>query len=380
MIRPGRFSLLLLGTLLASAPAARGDKIHLTDGRVVADIRIVAETIAEVAYKKGNDPQTVPSEKILRVEYERFPRPIEEAETSLAEGDFPGAIQSYDEYVDGQIQNPTERQAWAPPYAAWRCVELRMEVANLDGAIERATLLIQHFPQSRYLPSAYLAKASAELQMNQPAKATATLADFFQLIQTSSLSKRWDLECRLAQIQADQASAGEDKREKLGDIIGEAGQDYPTVKSRARVVQGETYLIEAEAARSDAAKAAGLRSRARTVFEEIAANPGADDETLAGAYTGLGDCLFYEGWQGDEPAKLRQALLHYLRVVVNHEGQSRYVPKALFYAMRCFDLLQGSTPDEDQKKTYRTRRFEMKRELLRLYPDSVFAREAKKSS
>ena len=379
MTRFRRPFLLAAGALLATAPALLADEIYQTDGRVLDDVSISNETIAEVTYKKGKETRTVASDKVLRVVHTKFPRLLGEAETALAENDLLSALDTYDEYSEGQIRNPTAKasEAWAPPYAAWRCVELRMEVANLDGAIEKAAALIQAYPDSRYLPAAFLAKASAELQSGKAPKASATLTEFARLITSQSLSKRWDLECRLAQIQADTKATGEAKREKLGDIIGEASRDYPTVKSRARVVEGETYLDEAEAVRTNEPKASGLRAQAQKIFSEIVANPKADEETLAGAYTGLGDCLFYEGWQKNDAPKLEQALLNYLRVAVNFNGQSKYVPKALFYAMRCFDLLAG-TPDEDAKKKYRSRKLEMKRELLSLYPDSRWAKTAER--
>ena len=56
--------------------------------------------------------------------------------------------------------------------------------------------------------------------------------------------------------------------------------------------------------------------------------------------------------------------MNYLRVVTLYETQGQYVPKALYYALRCFDLMED-----------RTRRTDMKRELLALYPSSIWAQK-----
>ena len=52
----------------------------------------------------------------------------------------------------------------------------------------------------------------------------------------------------------------------------------------------------------------------------------------------------------------------YLRVVVIYGQFGQYVPKALFYSMRCFDLLGD-----------RTRKSRMRSELLALYPGTGWA-------
>ena len=368
MNRPRRILALAIGAALTAGSIAHADKIFQTDGKVLEDVKIQSETILDVTYKEGNNTKTIASDKVLRVEFLRMPKELEEAEAALVGDDMLTALDLYDEYSDGQIRNrgSEKRFKWAPPYAAWRCVELRIEAADLDGIVVRTELLIQNYPDSRYVSFAFLAKASAELQSGKGAKATSTLETFSRMISANALSKRWELECRLAQIRADPGLSGEDKREKLADIIGEAGRTYPIVKSRASVAEGETYLVEADATR-DQKKAKELRGKAKEAFEEIIADPRADEEALAGAYTGLGECVYYLGLEANDAALLKQASMYYLRVAVLYESQSLYVPKALFYAMRCFDLMED-----------RTRKMDMKRTLKTLYPSSVWTARADK--
>ena len=353
--------------LLSLSPAVLADTIVRADGKVLEDVTIVAETLTQVEYKKGSNTQFVKSEDVLSVSFERSPRLVDEALGLLAEGDVISALEGLDDYVAGQIERPNERRyKWAPAFAAWKVVELRMQVADVLGARGAATRLIKNFPDSRYLPMAYLARAEAELMAQKESDAKKTLENFSSLIRSKNLSKRWDLECRLALIQADSGRSGDAKRTDLAGIAREAGSEFPGVTSRAQVVEGETWLAEAEASR-DPNAARDLRSKARRAFEAIVDDPNASDATLAGALAGMGDCLFYEGAEKNDTETLQAAVKNYLRVVTIYEEQTRYVPKSLFFAMRSFDLMQD-----------RRRKSDMKRELKTLFPGSHWASEADK--
>ncbi len=338
------------------APAL-ADKIYRTDGDEILDVTIVEETLTQVIYKEGNREANVPSGEILRVEFEKYPKEIDEAEAYLADGDPLGAVQVLDDYVDEQTSGGKERKKWAPAFAAWRAVEIRTRMGDLEGMESAASRLIKNFADSRYLPMAFLAKLSAQQQAGDDKKARQTVSEFAQLVSSKSLPERWQLESRLAQVRTDDALKPADQRDELITIAAEAGDEHPTVRSRAWLVEGETYLAEAEARAGDADQ---LRSEARKVFERITADPRADGETLAGAYTGLGDCAFY----AEDP---EEAAMNYLRVVVSHEGESRYVPKALFFAMRSFTL-SGD----------RRRAADMYRTVQELYPSSPWSAEAQK--
>jgi tetratricopeptide (TPR) repeat protein len=351
----------LLATLPALVARHAADTIRQTDGKTLDDVTIVEETLAEVSYKQGNAGKTVPADKVLAVEFSKFPRLLDEAEAAYADQDLAGAVELLDQFVGEELAESKERRKWAAPYAAWRAVQIRSEMSDLDAAVAAADRLIQGFPDSRYVPAAYLAKAGALQQMQAPDKALAVVQALEELIAARSLSKRWQLECRLSQLQVDTSRVGDTKRAQLSSIAAEAS-DFPSVQSRARVIEGESYLEEAEKRKEAAAE---LRGKARKTFEGIVSDPSADEETLAGAYSGLGDCAFY-GADGNE-AQLKEALLHYLRVVVLYDSQTRYVPKALFFAMRCFDLLEDRAGAVSMKAALKSR-----------YPNSYWTAEAAK--
>jgi len=359
-MRTGSPSPLLLA-LAALALPARADVIRQTDGKTLTDVSVSEETLTLVTYKQGNSTKTIPSEEVQGVEYERYPRKVDEAEAAYASGDLAGAVDLFLDYARAEAEDPKERRKWAPPYAAWRAVDIRQELADTQGVVAAADLLIQGYPESRYVPAAYLAKAAAQQQMQAVEKALDTLTSFEQLIDTKGLSKRWRLECKLGKLQADPNQVGDAKRAQISSILADA-KDFPSVVSRAKVVEGETYLEDAE---KDQGKAGEYRRKAQEIFDHIVEDPSADAATLAGAHLGLGDCHFY-GANGDADV-VRKALMHYLRVIVLYESQTRYVPKALFFAMRCFDLLDDPQRRHDMLTTLRSR-----------YPASYWASEAEK--
>jgi len=256
------------------------------------------------------------------------------------------------------------RQAWAPGYALDRVIHLRMSVGDFAGVIKAADQLVEKVPDSRHVPSALLDKAQAQVRQDKAPAAKTTLDALRDMISTKGLSKRWSLELELAEIQIDPALKGQAKRDRLIEVGGQAGNAYPTVRNRARVVEGETYL---EGSKPDFASAKGI-------FEKIVADPKADNATLAAAYTGLGDCLFNTAAEKlkagqDANDDLLEALLSYMRVVVNYEDQPAYASKSMFFAGRVFDYLGDDISKSNARRLYTT--------VIQNYPQTNWAAEAR---
>ena len=315
-----------LGLLLAAAPVA-ADTIYRISDPPIEDCRIVEETLTSVIYKpsRGKDVG-IRADSVLEIVYSRMPKGVDEAETALRDGDIVGAFELFDAYLDEQTEGRAERRyKWAPAYAAKRVIELRLTMGDMSGAARAANRLIESFPDSRYLPGAYLSKANAEYWAQKDAKAQQTLRAFETLITEQNLSRRWDLECRLGLLLTDKNIKGEERRKLLGAVEAEARGDFPTVRNRALVSIAESLLESKNVA------------EAETMFREIVADPKADPETLAGAYTGLADSLYERGVTKGDKQAIHEALKSYMRVVVNHMDQTRYSSKAMFFAGRCFD-------------------------------------------
>ena len=370
MLRTAPRSLAAAALLGLCAPLGHADVIHKLDGKSLQDVEITNETLTQVTYKdKGKGAElSVPADQVLRVEYtSRIPRLMQEAFTAAEDGSIDEAAETLELFADGELSKGP-RQAWAPGYALHKALEMRLGIGDLKGAVGIADKLIKGVPESRYVPYAYVAKAEAHRHLGEGPNAVATIRSLRDFATSKGLSQRWKLEADLEEIFSDAALKGDAKRDKLLEVIASAGNEFPTVANRARVAEGETYL---EGERKDFAKA-------KAAFKRILGDPKADAATLAGAYTGMGDVLFQEAGDKiqakDDAAAaeiLREALEHYMRVVVVYDSQARYVPKALFYAGRTADLMQDEGSRARARRLYGA--------VIQDYPASPWAELAKKS-
>lgn len=351
--------------LLALSVAAE-DRITLTDGSTI-DGRVTEEGLKAVKVKVDNKTKTIESDTILKIEYERKPEAVDQADTFADEGAVLDAIDALTLYVDELGGKGDRRFDWAPAYALARIVELQESMGDAKGIIAAADALIKGAPESRYIPMAYLSKAEAQTTLKQKDQAQRTLNEFLGVVDAQSLSERWRLEVRLGTMINDASLSGGDLRDRLEELGAEAGSEFPTVRNKARVAIGESFL-----------SGTPNYSEARSIFETILADPKADDATLAGAHTGLGDCIFQIAAtkvqkNEDATAELKDALKHFLRVVVVYPDENRYRAKALFFAGRSYQLIG----DVDANAAERART--LLQAVMREYPGSAWAAEAEKS-
>jgi outer membrane protein assembly factor BamD (BamD/ComL family) len=356
--------------LLALSAAALADTITKTDGRTIKQVNVVEEGLNETSYRKGNATETVPSEEVLTVTYDRKPRLVDEADQALFDGDAFAALQLFDQYADGQINKRDTRDKWAGPYAAWRSIQVCQLLDDVAGVVQRTERLIHGFPDSRFVPAAYLARADAQVRnKGGDAAARKTLEDLAALVDSKGLSQRYALDAKLGLVLTDADLSAGDKRDQLEGITSEAGSEFPTVGNRAQVAIGETYVGQIETASED--KKLELARQARKVFQRIVADQKAEPETLAAAYTGLGTAQFHESALAKDSELAHEALMNFMRVIVNHKEQSRYVAQSMFYAMLCFRAAQDETSLERSQ--------EMRYKLIQRYPGSNWAKEAQNS-
>jgi len=360
MIRPA--ATLLLAAALTSFTWA--DTIRLADGSSIDNVQVVSEGLKEVTYKEGNKEKTVDSATVVAVEFEKKPKEVDEAEGLIGEEDFQGAVEGFEAYVEEVLGKKSPGSyKWAPAYAAWKAVEMRARLADLAGLRTAAESVVKNFADTRYATRAYLAKAEAELQLGQAPAAQATLAEFAALVESQGLGKRWELECKLSQVEADDKSKGDARRSEFEKVAAAAG-DFPATRARAQVLVGESFLADA---RGNAGAAKDLRTKAKSAFQKAIDDKDAPREALAAAYCGLGESLFLLGADADDKAQLQQAALALLRVTTTYRESGQQVARALFLAMRSFDLMQDPR-----------RKADMRGELLALFPNSSWAAEAKK--
>ena len=357
---PLRLGLACVALSMAAGSAA-ADTIFLLNGKSLADVTISGETFKEVEYKQAGKKKTVKTDDILRIEYSSKSQYVDRADAAAADDQLYDAIADLEIFVDGLESKGRPRYPWEPAYAMFRLVELNKAVGDAEKVGLAADQLIEKAPQSGYVPRAFLIKAEVQSLSGDSAGAAKTLKAFKDLIQGKTLSQRWMIEHRLASAMFGGSLKGKDLRDKLSTIAAEAGSAFPQVKNRAEVSLAESLLENK------------VFSEAEPIFKRITSNPKAEAETLAAAYTGLGDCVFKRavalspGKEKDD--LLRAAKLAYMRVVVVYKDQTRYVSKAMFWAGRVFDATQEEDDAEYAQKLYA--------KVLRYYPESKWAAEAR---
>jgi hypothetical protein len=327
--------------------AAHADTLYLTDGSTIDGVTVVSEGLLTVTYKDGNKRDEVNSDRVLNVEFERKPQLVDSAETALIDDDLAGALYDLDDYLAAIEEKPERRHQWAPAYAMYRKVQINETMGNSAGVVAAADQLLARAADSRYAPMAILKKAEAQGDLGKASDATAALATLEALIAEKSLSERWRLEHELATLLM---AAGEDSKTRRGNlkrVADSAGDAYPVVRNRAQVAMAESLFVD------------GKLSEAEAIFQDVVADPRADDRTLAAAFTGLGDCLFQKGADlngkgQDGSIQLQEALTSYMRVVVVYRHELRYVPKAMFYAGRCFQQSNDATSKDRARQLYAT--------------------------
>lgn len=357
---------LSLALALVLPAAARADTIYRTDGPPIEDCRVRTENAKAVQYRDDDgDKREIASDKVVRIEYERVPKLLDSARSALAEGDFAGAMGDVEDYLDAILANEKgdTKYPWAPAYAMFRLVELSGSVGDLNAVIAAADRLIGAAPDSLYVPLAYLAKADALKDLDKTADARNALQDLQNHASEQGLSDRWRLEAELSLALSDAKLKGDKLRDRLDGLV-DAADAYPTVLNRAQLGVAESYLLDKE---YDAAE---------TILTRTIESGKADERTMAGAWTGLGDCQYQRAvdlFKAEKPEEAQplvtDAVLSYMRVVEVYEGQSRYVAKALFFAGRAFDQLQDDVSQDRARRMYR--------EVMRQFPESTWASQAR---
>lgn len=342
------------------------DTITLADGKVLENVTVVTEGLKELTYKQDGKSKTVASDTVVAVEFKKKPKLVDQADTTAREGDILGAIGIFETYVGGLINgNGKESMQWALPYALQRLVDLNGSLGDGEAVLEAADLLIANGRDSRYLPGAYLSKATVLYDTKRQKEALAVIGELRKVIETQTLGRRWELEADLAAALSDPALGAAKRRAKVIEISGAAGKDYPMVANRAKVAEGESY-IEGET------KEFG---KAMAVFQQIVGDPTSDAATLAGAYVGLGDCVFAKAIEmqkanQDANPTFLEAVESYMRVVVLFPEQVRYRSKAMFLSGRALEFLGDDTSRGRARGLYRS--------VMREYKESTWAEEARK--
>lgn len=350
------------------APLSLADTIRKIDGTAIQGVTIESEKLAGVSYKGKGASETIAIDQVAAVEYDRRPKPIDEAAVQAVDGNREGAFITLKDYVAAQLDNPSDerRYPWAAAFAARRAIELAQERQAWGDLIAMADTLIGSFPDSRHVPFAYLAKADAQALQGKRDDAERTLTQFASLVESKGLPQSYALSARLTKATVSATLKPEVRLTELEAVSKAAEGNFPAVFVDSLVARGETYL---QIGFDDKARRGEMIDKARVLFERASSAPAASRRTVAAAMTGLAECLYLGANPETDKDAIRRARELYLRVGVLYPEQTQYAARALFTAGRCFDLL-----DEEQSKQRAQRLY---REVRQRYPDTVWAENAR---
>ena len=358
----------LVALSLLSCLPARADTIRLIDGTSLQDVEVLAEQLDGVTYRrKGrSSEERLDAERVLEIERERLPAALEQAERLVERDAIHEGIALLERFAANPAEAQRAKQDWAVGHALARALHLQVAQGELAAAIETANLLLAQAPPSRHVPSALLAKAGAQRALGDAPGAQATLDALRDLIVSRHLAARWSLELDLARLLGYAELSAPARRNRLAEIAEQAGSAWPPVRNRALLLEAESYL---EGSAPDLAKASAH-------FEQILAEPIADDDLLARAHAGLGECQLQAAEQrlaaGDDAAQaLRAATLSCMRVVVLYPEQAELAAKCMFLAARACELLGDEVSTADARRLIAA--------LLKRHPTSKWAALAQES-
>ena len=368
---PTALSSLALCALAAGTAAA--DTIYLVSGEELEARTIVLEGLKEVTYKdKGNKERTVPTEEVVRVEYDSMPDLLAEADISIESGELGQAVYELTLFLDGVLEGndkPLKKHPWSAAYAATRIVELQESQGAHDGVVAAVDRLLANYSDTRFMPEAHLAKARAHANAGREAEALAALDGFEEQIDALGLGEVHTRHVELARLQYNGGLSPQDRLKRLEKLLEET-EGLPAVQVDVELKLGEARLVMADV---EPANRADHLDAAEGYFETAVASENVAVAILAGATTGRGDVLYLRATADKDEEGLNAARMQYMRVAVLYPEQSAYAARAMYFAAQCSKELHGVTQDPQELDRQR----KLARTLRSRYRGSKWAEDAR---
>jgi tetratricopeptide (TPR) repeat protein len=370
-MRWSSLAVLLLAGLLLTAGTASADlvKIRLNDGRESwlvekpagpeptddeiknSRITVTREEFDKLYYKftSMNVTQSHPMSEVIQVYYAQKDTDFERARKLINGGNYEGALDALTKAVGSSVP-------WVPQYALWEIVRIHEFGSAAKEALQAIEDLIDSLPKTKFLVEAR--KKAGLIHLRFLGDARSAEAEFKKIRSISGVSDSVAREVDYWLIFIEEDRAG-DNRSALGTVKGkyeallrQTEGKYRNVETLARLGIGRCLLKT------------GSVDEALAYFENIVRSAkGEDEQTLAGAYIGIGDSYLSQ-------QKWLDARRAYLRVAILWEDQPEFHAKALCLAGKCFLLAR----DTDFKQ----RAYQELRRCIDWYQGSYWAQEASK--
>lgn len=317
----------LSAILLALAAPQAGDQIVRLDGTILTVDRVLTETFTEVTYKRGSQEGKVSSDQVLEVVHSLAHRDVAEFKDAMeakADADYPKAIAAFNSVLADRELWEEARHSWTRQHALFQIMNCYAATGNGEQVVAHADRLLQEVPDTFFYGHALTMKAQALFDRGNASGAESAFQQLQGDVKSKGLPELWAREAELGLAVLAKGGTPADKQRRLEGIAEKNKDSHPSVASRARVEVGNA-MVEAEQYKD-----------AKARFQAIVDSGKADRDTLAAAWSGLGDCAYNLGLREQEPkaaaVHFEEATLHYLRLAASYPEVFRLVPRALCHA------------------------------------------------
>jgi len=337
---------------------SKNDVVKLKNGTEEPG-RIKSEEYGGLAFdpEKGT-ARTIPWNEIAQITYQNG-EDMEAARDLLNQGKLDEAVSQF----ANLLKPEAKLRGLLKQHVLFANATALNRLGKPDEAVEAYKALLKEFPKSRYLPEVAEGLVSAHGAKNDLEGAKKALEE----LNTGAVTA--GVEQNFSAVVAIQRGRILERQEKWSEAFSAYNAALTTsgvtalASQQARLGQGRCQVKQKKLSEAE--------SLFRKISGEDAPNP-----ILAGAWNGLGDLAQAEGREKRDAAVLLDALLMYLRGVVQYgplPGESTYeYERALAGAAECFNNLSQVESNKELKARYARSRDERKAQLQKEFPNSPF--------
>lgn len=336
--------------LCLALPMVAQDRIELVDGTVIEG-KVQSFDLQQLKYSAKGSSQSVPADRVQKVELGEFASVYKRGEASKLGGDY--LVVARNKEI---VSDPLMAQLGFVKGA-----NLLLDSGRESDAFAALEEMQKEYPNGAMMPEFYRLKMETYLSKGPRAgRDAATVAGkYLTEATTGAWPQGFLLEAEFFKILGDAASGAIDPKQfqaRLRDQLGKVQGVFPNQANRVNIQLANSLRTN------------GDEDGAAKIYEDLLGKERIDENSLAAAYLGKG--LIGMAKAGGDKDAFRAALLDFLRVRLttkNAWGSLR--AEALYNAMLAAEKWQG----EDWKYVYNRCRFE----LVNDFPNSEWAARAK---
>ncbi|HYC78758.1 MAG TPA: tetratricopeptide repeat protein [Planctomycetota bacterium] len=336
------------------APSFAQDTIRVRKAGKVEEhggVTVSQDDIKAVKARSGPATLTFNPSDVVEIVYGKAPEAYRAGRRLFNNDDFDAAREKFDEAIVDEEDR--KNYPWLLSYSLWFRAKCDEQLGRIDEATAAYAELTSKAPTSRFVPEAYAALGSMQLDAGNHDAAKAAFEKLAEVAKKEGLGGRYLAQAELGGYLVAAAKRDAAAGSSLEQFQAKVGGEHPELASEARLALGRIALDK-----KDFAKAEGI-------FQSIIKAPDVSEKAWAGGALGIADAQFEQG-------KYQDAVFSYSRVyaLVRRDAQGDVGLKsalgwAYFRGGKAADLLAGTLPDSDpSKSTWRRRaRFLYRRSL-----------------